>query len=72
MKYMYLFLPRQLFDIEVSMSTFVSYVSQIISAISSGITDISFDTLGYAWQISNCILTASYSVSSSAIVLEIC
>lgn len=38
---------------------------QIISAISSGITDISFDTVGYAWQFSNCILTASYSVSSN-------
>lgn len=40
-------------------------VLQIISAISSGITDISFDTVGYAWQFSNCILTASYSVSSN-------
>ncbi|KAK2967053.1 hypothetical protein RJ640_015273 [Escallonia rubra] len=36
---------------------------QIISAISGGITDLSFDTLGYAWQISNCILTASYSLT---------
>ncbi|KAJ8452675.1 hypothetical protein Cgig2_005011 [Carnegiea gigantea] len=34
----------------------------IISAISGGITDLSFDTTGYAWQIVNCILTASYSV----------
>ncbi|XP_062024295.1 GDP-mannose transporter GONST1-like [Rosa rugosa] len=34
----------------------------IIPAISSGITDISFDTVGYAWQFSTCILTASYSI----------
>jgi hypothetical protein len=35
---------------------------QIISAVSGGITDLSFDAVGYAWQIMNCILTASYSV----------
>ncbi|XP_057994563.1 GDP-mannose transporter GONST2 isoform X3 [Hevea brasiliensis] len=34
----------------------------IISAISGGITDLSFDGMGYVWQIMNCILTASYSV----------
>ncbi|ONH99959.1 hypothetical protein PRUPE_6G059800 [Prunus persica] len=43
---------------------------QIISAISSGITDISFDTLGYAWQISNCILTASYSLTLRRVMDE--
>lgn len=36
---------------------------QIISAVSGGTTDLSFDALGYAWQMVNCILTASYSVS---------
>ncbi|WVY94930.1 hypothetical protein V8G54_034018 [Vigna mungo] len=35
---------------------------QIISAVSAGITDLSFDTVGYAWQIINCVLTATYSV----------
>ncbi|KAM1855886.1 hypothetical protein EV1_006151 [Malus domestica] len=35
----------------------------IISSISSGITDISFGAVGYAWQLSNCVLTASYSLS---------
>ncbi|XP_012067891.1 GDP-mannose transporter GONST2 isoform X2 [Jatropha curcas] len=35
----------------------------IISAISGGITDLSFDSMGYAWQIMNCILTASYSLT---------
>uniref|UniRef100_A0A7C8YKS3 Sugar phosphate transporter domain-containing protein n=1 Tax=Opuntia streptacantha TaxID=393608 RepID=A0A7C8YKS3_OPUST len=35
----------------------------IISAISGGITDLSFDATGYAWQIVNCILTASYSLT---------
>ncbi|XP_010557214.1 PREDICTED: GDP-mannose transporter GONST2 isoform X1 [Tarenaya hassleriana] len=34
----------------------------IISAISSGITDLTFDSVGYTWQIANCILTASYSL----------
>ncbi|KAJ6345261.1 hypothetical protein OIU78_008018 [Salix suchowensis] len=33
----------------------------IISAISGGITDLSFDSMGYTWQIMNCFLTASYS-----------
>ncbi|KAF7816086.1 GDP-mannose transporter GONST2-like [Senna tora] len=35
----------------------------IISAVSGGITDLSFDTVGYAWQIINCVLTASYSLT---------
>ncbi|KAK9162568.1 hypothetical protein Syun_003470 [Stephania yunnanensis] len=34
----------------------------IISAICGGITDISFHAVGYAWQIINCFLTASYSL----------
>ncbi|KAJ8647462.1 hypothetical protein MRB53_000485 [Persea americana] len=35
----------------------------ILSAVSGGITDLSFDALGYAWQMVNCILTASYSLT---------
>ncbi|XP_028771445.1 GDP-mannose transporter GONST2-like [Neltuma alba] len=35
----------------------------IISAVSGGITDLSFDGVGYSWQIINCILTASYSLT---------
>jgi GDP-mannose transporter len=35
----------------------------IISAISGGITDLTFDAVGYTWQLANCFLTASYSVS---------
>ncbi|KAL4395896.1 hypothetical protein AHAS_Ahas01G0037700 [Arachis hypogaea] len=35
----------------------------IISAVSGGITDLSFDGVGYAWQIINCVLTASYSLT---------
>lgn len=35
----------------------------IISAVSGGITDISFHAVGYAWQITNCFLTASYSLT---------
>lgn len=37
---------------------------QIISAISGGITDLTFNAVGYTWQTANCFLTASYSVSS--------
>ncbi|XP_021684114.2 GDP-mannose transporter GONST1 isoform X6 [Hevea brasiliensis] len=35
----------------------------IISAISGGITDMSFHAVGYAWQFINCFLTASYSLT---------
>ncbi|KAH9317276.1 hypothetical protein KI387_019045, partial [Taxus chinensis] len=35
----------------------------IISAICGGITDLSFHAVGYAWQILNCLLTASYSLT---------
>lgn len=36
---------------------------QIISAICGGVTDLSFHAVGYAWQVLNCFLTASYSVN---------
>ncbi|XP_057979972.1 GDP-mannose transporter GONST1 [Malania oleifera] len=35
----------------------------IISAITGGITDLSFHAVGYTWQIINCFLTASYSLT---------
>ncbi|GKV21632.1 hypothetical protein SLEP1_g31593 [Rubroshorea leprosula] len=35
----------------------------IISAISGGITDLSFHAVGYGWQIINCFLTAAYSLT---------
>lgn len=35
----------------------------VISAISGGITDLSFHAIGYTWQIMNCFLTASYSLT---------
>ncbi|GMN33024.1 hypothetical protein TIFTF001_003921 [Ficus carica] len=35
----------------------------IISAITGGITDLTFHAVGYAWQIVNCFLTASYSLT---------
>ncbi|XP_022156679.1 GDP-mannose transporter GONST1 isoform X2 [Momordica charantia] len=35
----------------------------IISAITGGLTDLSFHAVGYAWQIVNCFLTASYSLT---------
>ncbi|TXG60378.1 hypothetical protein EZV62_014951 [Acer yangbiense] len=35
----------------------------IISAISGGITDLSFHAVGYSWQLINCFLTAAYSLT---------
>ncbi|XP_027368639.1 GDP-mannose transporter GONST1 isoform X1 [Abrus precatorius] len=35
----------------------------IISAITGGLTDLSFNAIGYAWQTLNCFLTASYSLT---------
>ncbi|XP_037436945.1 GDP-mannose transporter GONST1-like [Triticum dicoccoides] len=35
----------------------------IISAVSGGMTDLSFHLIGYAWQILNCFLTAAYSLT---------
>ncbi|CAN6475891.1 unnamed protein product [Victoria cruziana] len=35
----------------------------IISAISGGITDLTFHAVGYSWQFLNCLLTASYSLT---------
>ncbi|KAL6275688.1 hypothetical protein ACE6H2_019289 [Prunus campanulata] len=61
---LYLFRKHQ------SQKVWTAMFFMIISAISSGITDISFDTLGYAWQISNCILTASYSLTLRRVMDE--
>ncbi|XP_074566822.1 GDP-mannose transporter GONST1-like [Curcuma longa] len=35
----------------------------IVSAISGGMTDLSFHAVGYSWQIANCFLTAAYSLT---------
>ncbi|XP_073155363.1 GDP-mannose transporter GONST1-like isoform X1 [Henckelia pumila] len=35
----------------------------IVSAISGGLTDLSFHAVGYTWQFINCFLTASYSLT---------
>ncbi|CAO2831194.1 unnamed protein product [Amaranthus hypochondriacus] len=35
----------------------------IISAVCGGITDLTFHAVGYTWQIINCVLTASYSLT---------
>lgn len=35
----------------------------IISAVSGGITDLQFNAIGYGWQVINCFLTASYSLT---------
>ncbi|KAI3972253.1 hypothetical protein MKW92_016488 [Papaver armeniacum] len=54
---MYLF--KKSHDSRVWASLFL----MIISAISGGVTDISFHAVGYTWQILNCFLTASYSLT---------
>ncbi|CAM0875032.1 unnamed protein product [Alopecurus aequalis] len=41
----------------------ISLMLMIISAIAGGITDLSFHAVGYTWQIINCFLTASYSLT---------
>ncbi|KAF0899610.1 hypothetical protein E2562_020802 [Oryza meyeriana var. granulata] len=41
----------------------ISLTLMIISAIAGGITDLSFHAVGYTWQILNCFLTASYSLT---------
>ncbi|KAL6219849.1 hypothetical protein ACLB2K_007608 [Fragaria x ananassa] len=54
---MYLF--QKLHDSRVWAALFL----MIISAISGGVTDLSFHAIGYAWQLANCFLTASYSLT---------
>lgn len=54
---MYLFNKRH--DSRVWAALFL----MIISAISGGVTDLSFHATGYAWQFVNCFLTASYSLT---------
>lgn len=54
---LYIFRKRQ------NQKVWTAMLFMIISAISSGITDLSFSAVGYAWQIMNCILTASYSLT---------
>lgn len=54
---LYLFRKRQ------SSKVWTAMFVMIISAVSGGITDLSFDAVGYAWQIMNCVLTASYSLT---------
>ncbi|XVF61021.1 hypothetical protein PTKIN_Ptkin08bG0094700 [Pterospermum kingtungense] len=51
--------------------TNVNYCSRrnIISAVSGGITDLSFHAIGYAWQIINCFLTASYSLTLRRVMI---
>lgn len=41
----------------------VALFLMIISAISGGFTDLAFHAVGYTWQIINCFLTASYSLT---------
>ncbi|CAL0301702.1 unnamed protein product [Lupinus luteus] len=54
---LYLYRKRQ------SSKVWTAMFLMIISAVSGGITDLSFDAVGYGWQISNCVLTATYSLT---------
>ncbi|XP_021891726.1 GDP-mannose transporter GONST2-like [Carica papaya] len=53
----YMFQKRQ------NQKVWTAMFMMIISAISGGATDLSFDATGYAWQITNCVLTALYSLT---------
>ncbi|XVF46695.1 hypothetical protein PTKIN_Ptkin03bG0048600 [Pterospermum kingtungense] len=53
----YVFRKRQ------NQKVWIAMFMMIISAVSGGITDLSFDATGYTWQILNCILTAGYSLT---------
>ncbi|XP_050237117.1 GDP-mannose transporter GONST2-like [Mercurialis annua] len=52
-----------IFNKHQNQKVWAAMVLMIISAAIGGITDLSFDSLGYAWQTMNCILTASYSLT---------
>ncbi|KAJ1441866.1 Sugar phosphate transporter domain [Sesbania bispinosa] len=54
---LYLFRKRQ------NPKVWTAMFLMIISAVSGGVTDLSFDAVGYSWQIINCVLTASYSLT---------
>ncbi|MQM20993.1 hypothetical protein Taro_054024 [Colocasia esculenta] len=53
----YLFRKRQ------NSKVWAALFLMIVSAVSGGITDLSFDAVGYTWQTMNCILTAGYSLT---------
>ncbi|XVF05363.1 hypothetical protein REPUB_Repub05bG0165600 [Reevesia pubescens] len=53
----YVFRKRQ------NQKVWTAMAMMMISAVSGGITDLSFDATGYTWQILNCILTAGYSLT---------
>ncbi|KAG4377231.1 hypothetical protein GLYMA_18G066200v4 [Glycine max] len=61
---LYLFRKRQ------SPKVWTAMFMMIISAVSGGITDLSFDAVGYTWQIINCVLTASYSLTLRRVMDE--
>nr|XP_043622960.1 GDP-mannose transporter GONST2-like [Erigeron canadensis] len=54
---LYIFRKRQ------NQKVWTAMFFMIVSAVTSGITDLSFDATGYTWQLVNCILTASYSLT---------
>ncbi|XP_038714690.1 GDP-mannose transporter GONST2-like isoform X2 [Tripterygium wilfordii] len=54
---LYIFRKRQ------NRNVWTAMFLMIISAFTGGFTDLSFDAVGYLWQIMNCVLTASYSLT---------
>ncbi|KAG0452523.1 hypothetical protein HPP92_024904 [Vanilla planifolia] len=52
-----------LFEKHHGIKVWAALLLMIVSAISGGATDLSFHAVGYSWQIINCFLTASYSLT---------
>ncbi|KAL8236711.1 hypothetical protein R6Q59_017792 [Mikania micrantha] len=52
-----------IFQKKQSQQVWTAMFLMIISAVTGGVTDLSFDATGYTWQLVNCILTASYSLT---------
>eukprot|EP00250_Pteridium_aquilinum_P019231 c24358_g1_i1 orf=813-1910(-) len=54
---MYLFRKRH------NKQVWISLLLMVVSAVCGGLTDLSFNSIGYAWQILNCLLTAAYTLT---------
>ncbi|KAH7442886.1 hypothetical protein KP509_02G005800 [Ceratopteris richardii] len=52
-----------LFRKQHNLQVWISLLLMIVSAICGGLTDLAFSGIGYAWQITNCLLTAGYTLT---------
>lgn len=46
-----------------NMQVWISLLLMVVSAVCGGLTDLSYNSTGYAWQITNCLLTAAYTLT---------